>query len=231
MIYAVSDLHGSFDKFKKLLREIKFNDNDVMYVIGDIVDYGEESMDLLCDLSMRYNVIPIVGDHDFCALKLLRELDKMLSGEASPDPEVISEMTEWIKDGGQTTMEGFKALDADMKEGILEYLEDMSLYEEVEAGGKKYLLVHAGIADFDPDAALDDYMPEDFIGEFADLEHQLIDGVTLVVGHVPTYEIDGAQRGKIYHGDGAIAIDCGAAFGEPLACICLDNGKEYYIYD
>ena len=73
MIYAVSDLHGSFDKFKKLLREIKFNDNDVMYVIGDIVDYGEESMDLLCDLSMRYNVIPIVGDHDFCALKLLRD--------------------------------------------------------------------------------------------------------------------------------------------------------------
>ena len=23
----------------------------------------------------------------------------------------------------------------------------------------------------------------------------------------------------------------GAAFGEPLGCICLDNGKEYYIYE
>ena len=231
MIYAVSDLHGSFDKFKKLLREIRFGDNDVMYVVGDIVDYGEESMELLCDLSMRYNVIPIVGDHDYRALRLLGELDRMLKGEAAPDPEILGEMTEWIQDGGQKTMEGFKALDDDMKEGVIEYLEDMSLYEEVEAGGKKYLLVHAGIADFDADTPLDDYMPEDFINEPADTQRRLIDGVTLVVGHRPTYEIEGAERGKIYHGDGVSVIDCGAAFGEPLACLCLNNGKEYYIYD
>lgn len=231
MIYAVSDLHGSFDKFKRLLKEIRFNDNDVMYVIGDIVDYGEEPMELLCDLSMRYNVIPIVGDHDYRALKLLRELGRMLSGESAPDPEVLSQMTQWIQDGGQKTMEGFKALDEDMKEGVIEYLEDMSLYEEVEAGGRKYLLLHAGIADFDADTPLDDYMPEDFISEPVDVDRQLIDGVTLVVGHRPTYEIEGAERGKIYHGEGVVAIDCGAAFGEPLACLCLDNGKEYYIYD
>ena len=231
MIYAVSDLHGSFDKFKRLLSEIKFSDNDVMYVVGDIVDYGEQPIELLCDLSMRYNVIPIVGDHDFNALRLLGELDKMLRGEAAPDPEVLSEMTEWIRDGGQKTMEGFKGLDEDMKEGVLEYLEDMSLYEEVEVGGKKYLLVHAGIADFDADTPLEDYMPEDFIRESADVDHRLIDGVTLIVGHRPTYEIAGAEKGKIYHGEGAVVIDCGAAFGEPLACLCLDNGKEYYIYD
>ena len=231
MIYAVSDLHGSFDKFKRLLSEIKFSDNDVMYVVGDIVDYGEQPIELLCDLSMRYNVIPIVGDHDFNALRLLGELDKMLRGEAAPDPEVLSEMTEWIRDGGQRTMEGFKGLDEDMKEGVLEYLEDMSLYEEVEVGGKKYLLVHAGIADFDADTPLEDYMPEDFIRESADVDRQLIDGVTLIVGHRPTYEIAGAEKGKIYHGEGAVVIDCGAAFGEPLACLCLDNGKEYYIYD
>ena len=230
MIYAVSDLHGSFEKFKKLLKEIRFNDNDVMYVVGDIVDYGEESMELLCDLSMRYNVIPIVGDHDYRALRLLRELDKMLGGSA-PDPEVIGEMTAWIQDGGQKTMEGFKALDEDMREGVLEYLEDMSLYEEVEVKGKKYLLVHAGIADFAPDTDLEDYMPEDFINEQLDLTRPLIDGVTLVVGHSPTYSIEGAQKGKIYYGEGSVVIDCGAAFGEPLACLCLDNGKEYYIYD
>ena len=231
MIYAVSDLHGSFDKFKRLLKEINFKDNDVMYVLGDIVDYGEESIELLCDLSMRYNVIPIVGDHDYKALRLLGELDKMLRGEASRDPEVLAELAAWIQDGGQKTMEAFKELDEDMKEGVLEYLEDMSLYEEVEAGGQKSLLVHAGIADFDADTPLEDYMPEDFISEPLDLETRLIDGVTVVVGHRPTYEIDGAEKGKIYHGNGAIAIDCGAAFGEPLACLCLNNGREFYIYD
>ena len=38
MTYVVSDLHGSFEKFKKLLKEIRFCDDDVMYVLGDIVD-------------------------------------------------------------------------------------------------------------------------------------------------------------------------------------------------
>ena len=118
-----------------------------------------------------------------------------------------------------------------MKEGVLEYLSDMSLYEEVEAGGKKYLLVHAGIADYSEGSDLEDYMPEDFIGESVDPDRALIEGVTLVVGHKPTYEIEGAERGKIYHGEGSLFIDCGAAYDEPLGCVCLDNGKEYYIYD
>ena len=230
MTYAVANLHGCFSKFKKLLKQINFNDNDVMYVIGDIVDYGEEPIELLCDLSMRYNVIPILGECDFRAFEMLTELDKMLGG-ASPYPEVIGKMTEWIQEGGAKTMEGFKALDEDMKEGVLEYLEDMSLYEEVEVRGKKYLLVHAGIADYSAESDLDDYMPEDFIYESVDPDYQLIDGVTLVVGHKPTYEIEGAERGKIYHGEGSIFLDCGAAYDEPLGCICLETGKEYYIYD
>ena len=230
MTYAVANLHGCFDKFKRLLSKINFNDNDVMYVVGDIVDYGEEPIELLCDLSMRYNVIPIVGDADLRAFELLRELDKMLGG-ASPDPEMLGKMAEWIQDGGAKTMEGFKALDEDMREGVLEYLEDMSLYEELEIKCKKYLLVHAGIADYDADTDLDDYMPEDFVCESVDPEYPLIDGTTLIVGHKPTYEIEGAEKGKIYHGDGSIFLDCGAAYDEPLGCICLETGKEYYIYD
>ncbi|MBR2353809.1 MAG: metallophosphoesterase [Clostridia bacterium] len=228
MTYLVSDLHGCFEKFKRLLKEIHFTDDDVMYVLGDIVDYGEESIDLLCDLSMRYNVIPIVGEHDLKALKMLTEMDKMLKG-AAPDPEILGEMTAWITEGGQPTMEGFKKLDEDMKEGVLEYLSDFALYEEITVKGQNYLLVHAGIADFDPDTALDDYMPEDFISEPADPDRVYFDDVTMVVGHTPTYTIDGAEKGKIHYSDGAIFIDCGAAFDEPLGCLCLENGQEYYV--
>ena len=231
MVYVVSDIHGANKKFQKLLGEINFADKDIMYVLGDIVDYGEDSMELLCDLSMRFNVIPIVGDHDLRAVRLLRELNLMLTEGVRPDADIISEMAEWMEDGGAKVMEDFKALDADMREGVLEYLEDMSLYEEVEVGKRKYLLVHAGIADFDPNTPLEDYMPEDFISEPIDLSRELIDGVTVIAGHVPTYTIEGADHGKIYYGEGSVIIDCGAAFGEPLACLCLDNGKEYYIND
>ena len=229
MTYAISDIHGNFEKFKELLRKIRFNDNDVMYVLGDIVDYGEESIDLLCDLSMRYNIIPIVGDHDLRALKLLGALRDILDGGSMPDGETLALMTEWIQEGGQKIMEDFKNLDSDMREGILEYLEDMSLYEELEVKGKKYLLLHAGIADFDPKTPLEDYMPEDFISCPLDISRPYFEGVTVIAGHVPTYEIDGAEKGKIFYGEGSVILDCGAAFDEALGCLCLETGKEFYV--
>ena len=116
-----------------------------------------------------------------------------------------------------------------MREGVLEYLSDMSLYEEVEAGGKRYVLVGAGIADFDPDTDLEDYMPEDFISEALDPDRSYFDDATIIAGHTPTYKIDGAENGKIYRGEYGILIDCGAAFGEPLGCLRLEDGKEFYV--
>jgi len=229
MTYVVSNLHGNMEKFQKLLDDVAFTENDVMYVLGDIVDYGEDPMGLLCDLSMRFNVLPIVGEHDLRALKLLKALDEMLREGGMPDAEVLGQMTEWISEGGQKTIEGFKALDEEMREGVLDYLADMALYEEVTVGGRKYLLVHAGIADFDPDMPLDEYMPEDFIREPLDMEREYFEDATVIVGHVPADSLPGADAGMIYYGEGSINIDGGLAYGGKLACLCLDNGKEYYV--
>lgn len=227
MTYVISDIHGRFDKFKEILEKIRFKDSDVMYVLGDIVDMGDEPIELLCDLSMRYNVISIVGDHDLLALRLLRELDRILRGDASPDPEIMGELTDWIRKGGARTIEGFKSLDDDMKEGVLEYLEELSLYEEVEVKGKKYLLLHAGIADFDPSTPLEDYMPEDFIHNSLNPALPYFEDVTVIAGHTPTENL-GGERGKILYGNGSILIDCGAGSGHTLACLRLEDGEEFY---
>ena len=223
MTYVVSNLHGCYRKYKELLEKIRFKDTDIMYVLGDIVDYGDEPMELVADLSMRYNVYPIVGEHDYTAVRMLTGFDRMLKDGGTPDGEYIAEMTEWANCGGKVTLDGYRALDDEMKEGVIDYLSDMTLYEEVEVGGKTFVLVHAGIADFDPDAELDDYLPEDFISTPADLNARYFDDKTLVVGHVATPE------GKIVRGEGVIAIDCGAAFGGKLGCLCLETGEEFYV--
>ncbi len=228
MTYVVSDIHGCFDKFKRLLKEIQFNDNDIMYVLGDIVDHGDAPIELLCDLSMRYNVIPILGECDYKAYRLLTELDRMLSGE-TPDAEALAEMAEWMQNGGDKTIEGFKKLNADMREGVLDYLSEMSLYEEAFAAGKRFILVHAGIADFDPDTPLEDYMPEDFISEAMDPDRKYFDDAVVIAGHTPTYTVDGAEHGKIFRGEYGYLIDCGAAFGESLGAMRLEDGKKFYI--
>lgn len=222
MTYVIANIHGNYEKFKDILSRISFREEDMMYVLGDMVDYGEGSMDLIEDLSVRLNVYPIAGEHDFLAARMLKGFDRMLKSGASPDPEYISEMTQWVKEGGQATLEAFRALDEEQREGVLDYLEEMTLFEEVEIKGKKYLLLHAGIADFDPDADLYDYLPEDFFSEPLDASYPLIEDTTVVVGHAPT------ASGKITYGEGSIFIDCGVAEGGKLACLCLENGKEFY---
>ena len=89
MIYAVANLHGCYEKFKKLLKMIRFNDNDVMYILGDVVDFGEESIELVCDVSMRPNVYPIAGEHDLKAVRMLAGFDKMIKAAAHPTKNIL----------------------------------------------------------------------------------------------------------------------------------------------
>ena len=40
MIYVISDLHGCYEEYIKMLELINFNGNDTLYVLGDICDRG-----------------------------------------------------------------------------------------------------------------------------------------------------------------------------------------------
>ena len=48
-IYAISDIHGHYATYKKLLEKLKFSENDFLYVVGDVIEekvlyleYGDE---------------------------------------------------------------------------------------------------------------------------------------------------------------------------------------------
>lgn len=229
MTYVMSDIHGNYTAFKQMLKEINFTDDDLLYIVGDLVDYGSESMELVCDVSMRANVYAIVGEHDFEALRMLSGFAKMLESGAAPDPAFAAAMKEWVVDGGAATLEGFRALDADMREGVLDYLSDMALFEEITVKNADYLLVHAGIRNFTEDVVLDDLSPEDFIYEGLDPEREYYEDKTVIVGHVHTSELPDADPDMIYYGNGSIFMDCGSDKNGTIGCLCLDNGKEYYV--
>ena len=163
----------------------------------------------------------VAGEHDFLALRMLSGFDKMLKNGDMPAPDFAAEMTAWASDGGAATLEGFRALDEDMREGLLDYLSECSLYEEVEAGGKDYVLVHAGIDGFDPEKPLEDYAPEHFF-TVPQNETYYPDRV-VIVGHVPT------KSGRIERDGNLIRLDCGVKDGGKLGCLCLETGEEFYI--
>lgn len=221
MTYVMSSLYGDLQKYEAMLQQIRFSPKDILYLLGDVVDYGEETAELLVKLSMAENVYPIAGEHDFLALRMLTAFERVLSEGGAPDAAFAAEMTAWAMDGGNATLTGYRALDSDMREGVLDYLSEFALYEEVEAGGKKYLLVHAGIDGFKKDKSLEEYEPTDFFTPPANEVYDL--DATVVVGHTPT------ASGSIEREGNLVRLDCGAKDGGRLACLCLETGKEYYL--
>jgi serine/threonine protein phosphatase 1 len=238
MTYALSDVHGCYGQYLKMLKKIGFTGADTLYFLGDAVDFGPEPMRLLRDMSVRPNVIPILGNHDDRAHEafsnlLLKEFNEEnlkahFGGELDNFVDYIGE---WLKIGGEPTMLAFGKLSPDEREGVVEYLSEFSLYETVTVNGKNYILTHAGLPDGAAPDNLDDFDVYDFVTAGTDYYKTYFDDFFLVTGHRPTCLIDDTRRGKVYRKHNHIAIDTGFAQEEceQMACVCLDTGEEFYV--
>lgn len=99
MTYAMSDIHGEYEKYKKMLELIAFSKDDELYVLGDIVDRGNEPIKVLLDMMERPNVFPIMGNHDLLALDILRKLSVDITEEnysTHVDMSVMNEMLDCL---------------------------------------------------------------------------------------------------------------------------------------
>ena len=62
MNYVTSDIHGEYDKFIEILEQIRLQDMDTLYVLGDVVDRGPHPIKTLLKLMEMPNAICIVGN-------------------------------------------------------------------------------------------------------------------------------------------------------------------------
>lgn len=234
MIYVISDIHGCYEKYQKLLEQIAFSDEDELYVLGDVVDRGPEPMKVLQDMMLRPNVYPILGNHDYMALKVLRKMNVEIqedNAESHLTEKDLLDYMYWTQDGGDTTAKDFRRLSREEKMDVLDYLEEFSIYEDLEVNGKRYVLAHADIHEFEEDKELDEYHFTDFILYRADYDRRYFkdENTFLVTGHTPTFMIREDQMPFVYQEHGHIAIDCGCVYGQRLAAYCLDDGRITYV--
>ncbi len=231
MIYVMSDLHGCIDPYREMLEKINLSDDDTLYILGDVADRGEDGIAILQDMMERFNIIPILGNHDFIAYTALKKLCTEITDEniASLSESDLLLLQDWVKDGGKHTITAFSKLSQSEKEDMLEYLSEFELYEELTVNGKSFVLTHAGLGEFSPEKPLEDYTMEQLIFMRADYEKVYYPDKYLVTGHTPTFLIDKSRPGKIYKNNNHIAIDCGFVFGRALGCICLDTMEEFYV--
>ena len=61
----MSDIHGCYDEYSRMLDKIHFSEKDRLYLAGDYIDRGKDSPAMLRWPEKRpSNVFPIKGNHD-----------------------------------------------------------------------------------------------------------------------------------------------------------------------
>ena len=206
-ILAIGDIHGCLTALETLAAFVPFADEDLLVTLGDYVDRGPDTREVLDWLIARLatgHLIPLRGNHEIMLLE---------AREGSDDRRF------WLKFGGHEALASYSDSPevslADIPAAHWRFIENETLpYHETET----HLFVHAGLV---PDLALAD-QPDDalFWQRFYDPPpHQ--SGKTMICGHT-------AQReGRPLNIGHAVCIDTWV-YGEGwLTCLDPLSG-EYW---
>ncbi len=226
MIYVMSDLHGCLEKFLEMIKLIRLSEKDTLYILGDIMDRAPLGPDIILDIAGKDNIISLLGNHDYAAMKMLKTFGM---NHYSYAPDILFEpFTCWLKDGGSSSYERFILMKERERAAVLKYIEEMPLYRKVRIGGESFLLSHT-VPERNKMDDISLCTRNDFIFGEPQYDVEYFRDMTVITGHTPTGLIDSSFTGRIWKGNGHIAVDCGAVFGKSLGCICLDTGEEFYV--
>ena len=241
-VYVISDLHGYYDLFIKLLEKISFSEFDLLYIIGAVCDRGPDSLKILFYIQEHDNIILIKGNHEYMMQEAL------YYGVYYDDIDYPSKAFKlWIANGGNTTMENireylqkdklkhedYRVVRSAFLKNLYEYLNNLPEYLEIEVNNQSYVLVHAGI---DVKRPLDKqdldtllWIREGFYLQRGDLTK------IYIFGHTPTALLNKDYSFNIWLDEvhhNKIGIDGGLACGTvgQLNCLCLNDGQITVIH-
>ena len=232
MIYVLSDIHGNSERFNSIMKQIKLQPEDTLYILGDVVDRYPDGIKLLRKIMKMVNVKMLLGNHEYM---MLDALDPKVERDKWEQERVVRL---WYRNGGDITHYYLKHNRKEVRREIFDFLRELPINIKIEVNGKKYLLVHGSplenygwiFREYETKekfAVWERWQPFDPVPE----------GYTLVFGHTPTINFQDNDPLEIFYCDNAIGIDCGCGypksqfFGETigrLACIRLDDMKVFY---
>lgn len=229
-VYIISDLHGHYQVFLKLLEKINFTDQDDMYILGDICDRGPESLDIYFEIFRRKNIQLIKGNHEIMMREsLLKDND-----------QTSNQYRMWIENGGRKTIENYhyylnkKNMSAEeykiVREAffkdMIQFVDECPSFIEVSMKRKKYVLIHAGI---NPEKGLYEQTEEEcaWMREYFYMSKGLR-GKIIIFGHTPTCFLHGEQvfdvwKDPIYHDKIGIDGGLGSFDAGQINCLCLND--------
>ncbi|MFW6263989.1 MAG: metallophosphoesterase family protein, partial [Cyanobacteriota bacterium] len=187
----IGDVHGHYEALISLLEAIAPNQDDSVYFLGDLIDRGPNSAEVV-QFVMEQNYLCLRGNHEEMLLEAL--------GKGQPSAAALQG---WLYSGGQRTMESYG------EDGIpsehIEWIQNLPTYLDLG----DIWLVHAGV---DPRLPIEKQSAEQFCwirDEFHTMKTPYFPDKLIITGHTITFTLPGVMPGKLAKGQGWLDIETG----------------------
>lgn len=164
--YAISDIHGCFYTFQELLNNIGFNKSDELFLLGDYINRGKRSKELIDFImnlqSQNYSIHLLKGNHEDMIFDSI-DLENWTNGE----PETLSSF-------------GIKHL-KNLKSTYINWFSNLKYYDEKE----NIIFVHAGL-NFNFENPLEDKKSMMWIQNwYSSIDYNWLSNKAIIHGHAP----------------------------------------------
>ena len=225
MVYVISDIHGEYDLFIKLLQKINFSTADTLFICGDIIEKGQDSVKLLQFVKSMPNFRCILGNHEYAFLKYYWTI--MQSSPENFD-EVLKRLQAYFpQDGALLDWETM-----DWLESLPPYLEEQD-----------FVCVHAGVPldDHNRPIPLSQATVEQLVHDrtFKEPNVEPKTNKCIFFGHTPTSYISNERKILTYKWKDSqegtirdfykIHLDLGVWLDGVMGCFCVDTCQEHYV--
>jgi serine/threonine protein phosphatase 1 len=208
--FVFGDIHGQYDGLMKLVDFIKYSPDDKLFFLGDLIDRGTRSFDVVSWVIANGHTC-LKGNHEQMCL------DAFSSDEGS------LVWKGWLLNGGTNTLASYG--ESSLLQAHLEWMEQLPLYVDL---GDAWL-VHAGL---NPNMPLELQGVAEFCWireEFHSATEPFFEDKIIITGHTITFVFPGVTPGNLVLGKGWLDIDTGGYHPKSgwLSALDLDTATVY----
>ncbi|MFL2985117.1 MAG: metallophosphoesterase [Candidatus Poseidoniaceae archaeon] len=214
-VWVIGDVHGFNKTLRCLVEKINPQEGDYVVLLGDLIDRGPNSYDVVQFAKSSDNIVCVKGNHEKMMIETLS-----LQGLESPGIDLAT----WLYNGGLATATSYINAYTDKTGNEMTELLDMAIEEDKvwmnqlpsEIVLEKWRLVHAG---YDPEIDLDCQTDTEMLHirkPFHDATEPIDPQRTVVFGHTPTAGLPGHSKlfwGKVWFSPVLLPTARSAAIG------------------
>ena len=224
MTYILSDIHGEYELFCRLMEEVKFSGGDMLISCGDMIEKGKHSVRLAKLLFSMKNAVLLAGNHEYDFLKSYWARMR----DTCDYDFVLRKLKEYFPADGEL-------LDWE----TVDRMEALPYFYEAE----DFICVHAGVP-LDGEGRilpLKEASPEQLVYDrtFKDANVLPKDGKCVFFGHTTSMSLGAGTKLTRFLRDGKrgdhvrdyykVHLDTGAWMSGVLGCFCIENCRCFYV--